>query len=234
MADQIAAFVHNYKFQVTIGQLMQIAPYLAKSIRTKLLGFTMPEGLPPMPVNAIVQSMEQDIVPTLEVDIQGLNIKGIQIDGGAGVIIISEKTYGKLKNITLHRSNLVIRMANYTRDSPAEEIRKIPVYIKGLKFLLNFVVMRLSMGSDVYPVVLGRPWLRAAKAVHDWATGIVTIPAEGKKIQLQTHQGRLDSAVRPVGVEMVQELLFQIVTEESEEDLYLTILATFVSFSSII
>ena len=56
--------------------------------------------------------------------------------------------------------------------------------------------MVLDVG-EAYEMLLGRPWLRAAGAVHDWGTGELTMKLKLKKVSIDTRPTTVPVACRP-------------------------------------
>ena len=51
-------------------------------------------------------------------------------------------------------------------------VEDVELRIEGARFATSFLI--LDVGT-LYLMLLGRPWLKMVKAVHDWTTGVITM-----------------------------------------------------------
>ena len=90
--------------------------------------------------------------------------------------------------------------------------QKIGVDVFSVRVLVNFHVMPAGLGA--FPLILGRPWLRAVGAVHDWGKGVITVygkKGEKKVFDMTTKQ--------PLELEdMSKDDESGVTSEESSED----------------
>lgn len=70
-------------------------------------------------------------------------------------------------------SGFKIRLANHQKVKCLGIVKDLEVEIFDVKALVNFHVMPAGLGA--YPIILGRPWLRAVGAVQDWRKGEITL-----------------------------------------------------------
>ena len=89
------------------------------------------------------------------------------VDGSSGVNIISCETYDKWGLPPLEKSPYTIKLADQSRVTPLGLARDVHVRLAGVRFLMSFVVMEFPRHSSSFLAFLGRPWLRAAVALHD-------------------------------------------------------------------
>ena len=73
-------------------------------------------------------------------------------------------------------------------------VENIPIRTAGVKFKASFLI--LDVGNS-YDMLLGRPWLREAGAVHDWGTDKLTIKWGNKKVTISTSVAEVPKASRP-------------------------------------
>lgn len=158
-------------------------------------------------------------VPVLEVKYAGMQIHGALLDGGSGVNILPESVCRKLGITDFENAPFQVRMADQRRIQPLGIIRGKILEVSGLKFDVNFVVLRLEESEKHYPMILGRPWLRAAKVKQDWGADRIVIRKGKRKVKLMmTSKKVIPKELRPLQVEtinMIPELL------EDEEDEFL-------------
>ena len=72
-------------------------------------------------------------------------------------------------------------MADQAITEPLGMVENIPIRTAGVKFEASFLI--LEVGNS-YHMLLGRPWLRAAGAVHDWGTDELTTIKWGVKLPM--------------------------------------------------
>jgi hypothetical protein len=58
-------------------------------------------------------------------------------------------------------------------------IRDVRIHIHTIPYLITLIVIDCSTVKSDYTMLLGRPWLRHAKVVHDWGNNEVTIKGNG-------------------------------------------------------
>ena len=102
---------------------------------------------------------------------------------------MSEKVR-KLLELTCVPAPFQLRMADQTLAEPHGMVTDVPIRIAGIKFQATFLVLDVG---DAYDMLLGRPWLRAAGAVHDWGTDQLTMKDDKKMLPSQQHQLRSSS-----------------------------------------
>ena len=56
-----------------------------------------------------------------------------------------------------------------------------------LTFSIDYVVLHTLAAANAYPLLLGRPWLFQAKAVHNWHKGTLTISNGAIQVKLVVH-----------------------------------------------
>ena len=117
------------------------------------------------------------------------NLSKVTLDRGAGVNVMSEKVR-KLLELTCVPAPFQLRMADQTLAEPHGMVTDVPIRIAGIKFQATFLVLDVG---DAYDMLLGRPWLRAAGAVHDWGTDQLTMKDDKKMLPSQQHQLRSSS-----------------------------------------
>jgi hypothetical protein len=50
---------------------------------------------------------------------------------------------------------------------PLKIIKKLKIHIHGIPYVATFIVLQNIVVDSNYSMLLGRPWLRDAKATHD-------------------------------------------------------------------
>jgi hypothetical protein len=67
-------------------------------------------------------------------------------------------------------------------------IAKIPITVNGVTVDVDFHVLNISETRGGYPLILGRPWLKAVRAINYW---------EKCNMQIGPHQHRVSIQVIP-------------------------------------
>ncbi len=58
-------------------------------------------------------------------------------------------------------------------------IKDLKIYVHGIPYITAFTIFQNSVVNCSYSMLLGRPWLRDAKVVHDWGSNIIGIQGNG-------------------------------------------------------
>jgi hypothetical protein len=58
-------------------------------------------------------------------------------------------------------------------------IPNIKIRIHDIPYIIAFTIMNNKAVDPTYSMLLGHPWLRNAKVIHDWGTNMVTIKDNG-------------------------------------------------------
>jgi len=84
-----------------------------------------------------------------------------------------------------------LRMIDQTTTKPMGLIRDLKIYVHDVLYITMFTILQNNVVEYSYSMLLGRPWLRYAKAAHDWGSNIVTIQWNGtiKTITITKHLG---------------------------------------------
>lgn len=104
------------------------------------------------------------------------------LDGGAGVNVMSKKPK-KMLDIKVREAPFKLRMADQTVSEPLGMVDQVPIRVGGVRFETDFMVLEVG---EAYEMLLGRPCLRAARAIHDWGTEELTMQLKNKKVSIDT------------------------------------------------
>ncbi|CAM8940555.1 unnamed protein product [Rhodiola kirilowii] len=99
-------------------------------------------------------------------DIGGITVRCALCDLGASVSIIPYCLYAKLNLGDLCPTNVTIRLADRSWRLPRGILKDVPVKVKHIYILVDFIVLDISEDIDI-PIILGRPFLYMVKAVID-------------------------------------------------------------------
>ena len=158
--------IKDRKANVTIGQLLHDNTNYQKLIQeewTKKRRRRL--KLPSIAIN--FAEIEDYGALEIVVEVDGCIIPKVPVDGGSGVNLMLEDTAFDLGYTSFEETNQVLRMADQSRVIPAGRLSQVPTRIGKVTYLLNFVIIRVSVGRP-FPMLLGRPWLYSAKVLVDW------------------------------------------------------------------
>jgi len=91
-------------------------------------------------------------------------------DLGASVSIIPKLVYGKLNHHALATTAICLQLANQSVRYPAGIAENIPVRIRNLFILIDFVVLDMEVNTKM-PLILGRLFLSTVNARIDVGAG---------------------------------------------------------------
>ena len=101
------------------------------------------------------------------------------LDGGSGVNVITEEERRRLGLPKPSQAPFNLKMANGTIAKPTGLLRDVKIHIHGIPYIVIFTVIDCQTIKLDYSMLLGRPWLRNAKVIHDWANDQVQIMGNG-------------------------------------------------------
>ena len=106
--------------------------------------------------------------PRLTVTISRVNLSDVIVDGGSGINLMPEYTLHQL-GLQIHQPTpFLVNMADLCSIPPLDLVQVVPISIQGDIFQLDFVVIKFPYSSSSFLLLLGCPWLRQAKAIHEW------------------------------------------------------------------
>jgi len=88
-----------------------------------------------------------------------------------------------------------IKMVDQTPTKLVGLIRDLKIYVRGIPYIVKFIVLHNSVVDFTYSMLLGRPWLRDVKVAHDWGSNIFTIQGNGT-VRIITATKNLGGEVR--------------------------------------
>ncbi|MCO5592793.1 hypothetical protein L7F22_046796 [Adiantum nelumboides] len=162
------------KIDCTFGQLMNMVPKLKRQWKSLVNPVKEPKH---GQVRVLAMGELPDICPVVNAWHKGVGMGEAYIDGGAQVCVITQSCVERFGLITCESSGFRIRLANHAKVKCLGLIKNLEIEVLSVKAMVNFHVMPAGLGA--FPLILGRPWLRAVGAVQDWGKG--TICVYGKK-----------------------------------------------------
>lgn len=172
--------ITSRKADVTFGQLVEMVPKLKRQWK-KLVN---PKEREPEKNSVKVLSVEEvsDICPIVDVWHKRKNLGQGYVDGGAQICVITQTCVERMGLTVTGVSGFRIRLANHQKVKCLGVVKSLEIEAYAVKALVDFHVMPAGLGA--YPIILGRPWLRAVGAVQDWKRGTICLSgkAGGKKL----------------------------------------------------
>ncbi|GJT72993.1 reverse transcriptase domain-containing protein [Tanacetum coccineum] len=98
--------------------------------------------------------------------LQELNRTSALADSGASINLLPHSIYKKLELEALTPTRMTLELANRSITHPMGIAKDVVVRVDGFTFLADFVVVNFEPDPRV-PIILGRPFLRTAKALID-------------------------------------------------------------------
>jgi hypothetical protein len=161
--------VGSQRADITIGQLVAMVPSVQRELRKGLSTPKVPKV--PTPLNAI--AIERECDPIIDVQCNGSVLRGVLVDGGAGVNVMTIHAMRYL-GLKIDRPALVtLKMANKRVVRPEGVISNVVITIMKDSTIVDFHVVLEEDGA--YPMILGRPWLTKSHARNYWGEGYMTI-----------------------------------------------------------
>ncbi|MCO5613009.1 hypothetical protein L7F22_067282 [Adiantum nelumboides] len=210
---QPAPSAHVVNPHGTMQSMEEPLGVLTRSQRAAL-GLSLPDGMPstsevkPSNTNIKVQPSETYLIsypttpltdyssPRLTVNILGKQFSRVIVDGGFGINLMPNFTMLALGLQPTRPAPFTVTLADQRIVYPLGNVDKVPVQVQDFTFSLDFVVVRLPQVEGGFPLLIGRPWLRHTKALHDWgndAMWIHTLDSSMKPIRLG---GGMDPAMQ--------------------------------------
>jgi len=160
---------------------MSIATSITKYIQRQLLRPTSPTPTTtthtPIPVDTIVAVDRH--MPIISVMIGTNKLDDVLLDGGSGVNVITEQERCRLGLPTPTAAPYKLRMADGTLVQPVGLLRNIKIHIHGIAYTIILTVISCQDVKSAYTLLLGRPWLRDARVIHDWSNDQIQIMGDG-------------------------------------------------------
>ena len=153
------------------GQLIEMVPKLKRQWK-KLVS---PMEKEPEKGSVKVLAMDElpDICPIVDVWHKRKNLGQGYVDGGAQICVITQTCVEKMGLVVAGVSGFRIRLANHQKVKCLGVVRDLEVEAYAVKTVVDFHVMPAGLGA--YPIILGKPWLRAVSAVQDWRRGTISV-----------------------------------------------------------
>ncbi|GJX98649.1 reverse transcriptase domain-containing protein [Tanacetum coccineum] len=122
--------------------------------------------LSPQGANKVPEKLEDPGKFLIPCALQELNRTSALADSGASINLLPHSIYKKLGLEALTPTRMTLELANRSITHPMGIAEDVVVRVDGFTFLADFVVVNFEPDPRV-PIILGRPFLRTAKALID-------------------------------------------------------------------
>ncbi|GKB39716.1 reverse transcriptase domain-containing protein [Tanacetum coccineum] len=117
-------------------------------------------------MNKVPEKLEDPGKFLIPCALQELNRTSALADSGASINLLPHSIYKKLELEALTPTRMTLELANRSITHPMGIAEDVVVRVDGFTFLADFVVVNFEPDPRV-PIILGRPFLRTAKALID-------------------------------------------------------------------
>ena len=160
--------------------LFSLFPSLTEFIRSRLTDAVTPPSRIPTTKELIAATEAIDKhMPVISICIGKNIVDDVFLDDGSGVNVITEEEHRKLGLPKPSPAPFNLKMANGTIAKPIGLLRDVKIHIHGIPYIVTLTVIDCQTIKSDYSMLLGRPWLRNAKVIHDWANDQVQIMGNG-------------------------------------------------------
>ena len=172
--------IQNHKLQVTMRDLFSLSPSLTEFVRSRLTEVvTQPSRTPTTEeLIAATEAMDKHML-VISICIGKNIVDDVLLDGGSGVNVITKEERRKLELPKPSLAPFNLKMANGTIAKPTGLLRDVKIHIHSIPYIVTLTVIDCQTIKSDYSMLLGRPWLRNAKVIHDWANDQVQIMGNG-------------------------------------------------------
>ena len=180
LSHRVLESIQNHKLQVTMRDLFSLSPSLTKFVRSRLTeAVTQPSRTPTTEELIAATETIDKHMPVISICIGKNIVDDVLLDGGSGINVIIEEERRKLGLSKPSLAPFNLKMANGTIAKPTGLLRDVKIHIHGIPYIVTLTVIDCQTIKSDYSMLLGRPWLRNAKVIHDWANDQVQIMGNG-------------------------------------------------------
>jgi hypothetical protein len=123
--------------------------------------------------------------PQVEAYIDRQRIGGCLVDEGAAVNVMLNWLMDDLGIQVTQSTSLKLKVVDQRCVKSLGLIAKIPITVNGVTVDVDFHVLNISETRGGYPLILGRPWLKAVRAVNYWEKGNMRIGPHQHRVSIQ-------------------------------------------------
>ena len=150
------------------------------------------DDMPMVLINKLGQYFESDdsnaVIP---ISYHHRKVEAI-LDGSAEVSIMTKKCWEKWGSLLMEKTSLIVKFIDGTTTRLVGVVKDLRVKTFGITYHVWFVVMDFKNPIDSYDIILGKPFLRSARVVHDWSSNMIYLRKDTSvtKVDLTTWKSR--------------------------------------------
>ena len=169
LSHRVLESIQNHKLQVTMRDLFSLSPSLTEFVRSRLIEAVTQPSRTPTTEELIAATEAIDNLPVISISIGKNIVDDVLLDGGSGINVITEEEHRKLALPKPSPAPFNLKMANGTIAKPIGLLQDVKIHIHSIPYIVTLTVIDCQTIKSDYSMLLGRPWLRNAKVIHDWA-----------------------------------------------------------------
>ena len=168
LSHRVLESIQNHKLQVTMRDLFSLSPSLKEFVRSWLTeAMTQPSRTPTTEELIAATEAIDKHMPIISISISKNIVDDVLLEGGSGVNVITEEERRKLGLLKPSPAPFNLKMANRTMAKPTGLLRDVKIHIHGIPYIVTLTIIDCQTIKSDYSMLLGRPWLRNAKVIHD-------------------------------------------------------------------
>ena len=176
LSHRVLESIQNHKLQVIMQDMFSLSPSLTEFVRSRLTdAATPPSGTPTIEELIAATEAINKHMPVISICIGKNIVDDVLLDGGLEVNVIIEEERRRLGLLKPSPAPFNLKMANGTIAKPTGLLRDVKIHIHGILYIVTLTVIDCQTIKSNYSMLFGRPWLRNAKVIHDWANDQVQI-----------------------------------------------------------
>ncbi|CAH9124841.1 unnamed protein product [Cuscuta epithymum] len=124
---------------------------------------------------------------TIPCKLGGTTFSKAMLDLGASINVIPYSLYKSLELGPLNETGVVIQLADRSNAYPKGIVEDVLVMVDNLIFPADFYVLEMENDKNAVPILLGRPFLKTARAKIDVFSGSLTLEFDGDKVEFNIY-----------------------------------------------
>ncbi|VFQ90151.1 unnamed protein product [Cuscuta campestris] len=112
-----------------------------------------------------------------------LHFDRAMLDLGSSINVMPKDVFDKLNIGELKPTGVVIQLADRSYTYPEGLLEDILVKVNDLVFPADFYVLSMGSNTSDIPILLGRPFMKTARAKFDVYDGVLSLEFDGEKIE---------------------------------------------------
>jgi hypothetical protein len=136
----------------------------------------------------IPKKLEDGWEPIIDMNVNGFDCHAL-CDLGASIFIMPRKIYDMLGLPPLEKCYFDVPLADVAKKKPLGRINDVIIMVNNNLVPVDFLVMDVECNA-LYPIILGRPFLRTIGAIIDMKEGTININSHSRKVWNTSLEGR--------------------------------------------